>query len=436
MSPAFARLVLMLALIGPCQAQVSAPGTDASDGHGPVMSISAEQLALARPPEVARLSLHTVVNGALAPMPFQIDEMDIHGLVWFPQSGFTLNGKQGLFDKRDQLLFMFADAGSERLAPEAQGADVLAELVLDDQAGASRFVYLLVDSEARSERFYVLHDPSSGVTRTDTYLLTTDPENELNWQFLGYDGYRGPPDASIIDNLRMLMSGGVLVRFARMTLDNDNLQPRQTGFRIGPIRSVLHLETRIVFGGLPMMKMHVQAMRYANHYEAHTYARIPGIYRATVKQPRVSVSIDGNAHEGAMVRTALGGDARGTVDGTLDKQEQLLVERGLTSDQGWIVFDSRRGFALMTLLNVPQSLEGIPLQLIYRDERSSDREGRFAGNLPELGYTLEGWPPEDELRFSLQLFFDRSLSDVEPASYARMRTGRNIQVGVNLPAAP
>ncbi|MGB1221113.1 MAG: hypothetical protein ACPG43_06210 [Alcanivoracaceae bacterium] len=428
-------LPLLLGLLAAAHAGAEPEGP-APVNDQPVMALAAQTVALDTPVAIDRLSVHTFRDGRLVPVPFQIDEMDVHGMVWFPDSGFQLEGRRGIFDASDQLLFMLSDASPTPLPERQAGGGPVRELVLQDGAGQKRYVYLMIDNDERSERFYVLHDPSSGVTRTDSYLLTTDPDNELNWQFLGYEGYRGPPDASIIDNLRMLMSGGVLVRFARMTLDNDNLQPRQTGFRIGPIRSVLHLETRIVFGGLPMMKMHVQAMRYANHFEAHTYARIPGIYRATVKQPRVSVSIDGNAHQGALVRTALGGSARGTVDGKLDDQERMMLERGLTSDQGWILFDSRRGFALMTMLNVPESLEGIPLKLIYRDEKSSDREGRFPGNLPELGYTLEGWPPEDELRFSLQVFFDSSLEGVNPADYANTRTGRTIGVTVNPPALP
>src|SRR5690606_40723201 len=108
------------------------------------------------------------------------------------------------------------------------------------------------------------------------------------------NGYTGPADASIIDTLKMRMSGGILLKYPRVTLDNDNLRPKRTGFRIGPIRSIMHLETSVVFAGLPVMKLHVQAMRFPDHYEAHSYAKIPGLYRKAVKQPQVAVTIDGN----------------------------------------------------------------------------------------------------------------------------------------------
>src|SRR5690606_13098820 len=175
------------------------------------------------------------------------------------------------------------------------------------------------------------------------------------------NGYTGPADASIIDTLKMRMSGGILLKYPRVTLDNDNLRPKRTGFRIGPIRSIMHLETSVVFAGLPVMKLHVQAMRFPDHYEAHSYAKIPGLYRQAVKQPQVSVTIDGNNLFGGKTWTSAGGNLRGTVNGQMDDDELALVERQLSTDDSWIIFDSGKGFALLTELLIPAELEGIPL---------------------------------------------------------------------------
>ena len=294
--------------------------------------------------------------------------------------------------------------------------------------------YLVRGNSERSSRSYVSHDPNSGVTSTDRYVLTTDPDNELNWRHLGYSGYHGRADASLIDTLKMRMSGGVLFRFPRITLDNDNLRPVMTGFHIGPIRSVMHLETRVVFAGLPMMKLHVQAHRYANHYEAHSYARIPSLYRSTLKQPQVSVSIDGNGLMGSLVRTARGGDLLATVDGSMDASEEEMVRRGLSSDESWILFDSRQGFALLTELDVPAELRGIPLGLVYQDDRQlSVRPEQYPGQLPNLGYELNGWPEQDELRFSVRLLFDQHFGKIEPTDYVALRTGRALRINVSYP---
>ena len=402
-----------------------------------VLTLQPDDLGAIAVTELPRLSVMRYRDKRWEAVPFQIDEMDEHGLVWFPGNRFRRLGKVRQFDGQDELLLMWSDGGQSRGSTPLPEGTIQAEIrVRAPDTGDLRFFYLVADNPQRSPRFYVVHDPESGVTRTERYLLTTDPDNELNWRFLGYDGYTGSSNASIVDHLRMNMSGGVLFSFARMTLDNENLRPELVGFKIGPIRSTMHLETRVVFAGLPMMKMHVQARRYANHYEAHTYARIPAVYRATLKQPQVIVSVDGNVPHGAIVRTARGGEHVGTVDGRIDTDEQALVNAGLSTDNSWILFDSNQDFALLTFLNVPRELSGIPLGLVYEDSEQARSGERFPGRSPELGYRLEGWPPEDELRFSLQLFFDSTLRDTDPETYVLQRSGANLQLQVNLPGSP
>lgn len=382
--------------------------------------------------QISRLSLmrYSGSRGWEA-IPFQIDEMDEHSLVWFPGNDFRREGRIRDFDADDELLFMLSDAGQKAPKDSRPGqGQVLAAVSLLGADRLAHWVYLVADSSQRSKRHYVNHDPDSGVTRTPHYLLTTDPDNELNWRYLGYEGYTGPADASIIDSLRMRMSGGVLFRFARVTLDNDNLKPELVGFKIGPIRSVMHLETRVVFAGLPMMRMHVQAHRYANHYEAHTYARIPALYKKSLREPVVSVSVDGNTPKGSRLQTARGGERVAIVDGVVDDDERFIREQGLATDASWLLFDSEQGFALLTVLNVPDPLRGIPLALIYEDTRESRSGERFPGRTPELGYRLEGWPPTDELRFSLQLFFDSAIRNTPADEYVRRRSGQDLSISV------
>jgi hypothetical protein len=230
----------------------------------------------------------------------------------------------------------------------------------------------------------------------------------------------------------MRMSAGVLSRFARITLSNDNLDPRVEGVKIGAIRTVMHLKTRVVISGIPVMTLHVQALRYPAHYEAHTFADIPFLYRATLKKPRVTVSLDGHDQFGARVRTARSGDLVGEIDGEMSDTERKLVQRGLSTEDDWILFDSGRGFSLLTLLNVPEELAGYPLGLVYMDER--DREippERYPGQRPNIGYEIRGWPPEDELRFSLKLLFDDSLHGLAPMRYASLRTDRGEWVRIH-----
>ncbi len=423
-------LLLLLSWAGPLKAQ-----EDRALEHT-VLTLTPAELSLASGVSVEDLSVMVWDGARFLPVPFQIDEMDDVDMVWFAASGFSRSGQAGVFDGADQLLMMLRDSGLVGGDPGVLvEGKILAEIRLITPENDERAFYLVSGNSTRDPRHYVSHDPHTGVTRTDQYVLTTDPDNELNWQYLGYSGYLGRADASLIDTLKMRMSGGVLFRFPRVTLDNDNLRPVMTGFRVGPIRSVMHLETRVVFAGLPMMKLHVQALRYANHYEAHTFARVPSLYRSALKHPQVSVSIDGNRLLGAVVQTARGGAHVGNVDGTMDDDERELVRKGLSSDESWILFDSRKGFALLTELDVPPALHGIPLDLVYQDDAEAEsRPEQYPGQWPNLGYALNGWPEQDEFRFAVRLLFDRHFGELAPSDYVALRTGRALRIKIINPS--
>ena len=309
-------------------------------------------------------------------------------------------------------------------APLPAGVTPLTELAIEDALGGPGYVYLVEGDVRRDPTRYVDHDIETGITRTQRYELHVDPDNELNWLYLGYAGYKG--EGSIIDTLKMRMSGGFLSRRARMTLDNTNLRPQLAGNKVGPLRSVMHLETRVVLAGIPVMRLQVQAYRYPDHYEAHSYARIPALYRSTLRDPEVAVSIDGNAQYGATVQTARGKELRGLVDGRMDQEEQVLAERGLTTTDSWILFDSQRNFILLADLDVPESLHDIPLALVYQDDDQLDvTPEQFPGQLPNIGYALRGWPPERELRFAVRLLFGNAIAeDYTPEEYVSARMAR------------
>jgi hypothetical protein len=388
-----------------------------------VLELSAGDIPAANGLAVSGLSVVRWHDGGWEPVPFQIDEMSEGDLVWFPEPGLARNGEPEVFDAADQLLMMFRDGGQRKPADaELPQGRLLSELKAENEAGEPVWFYLVHGAAARSERRYVDHNLSSGVTRTPHYRLEVDPENELNWLALDYEDYTG--EGSIIDTLKMRMEAGVLTRFARVTLDNDNLEPRLAGFREGPIRSVMHLETRVVIAGIPVIKMHVQAYRYAGHYEAHTLADVPLIYRATLKQPSMSVSVDGHNQTGARVRTARSGDLEARVDGRMDDQERKLVSRGLSTDENWILFETDQRFMLLTFLEVGPDLKNIPLGLVYQDDQDLTVEPeQYPGQLPNVGYALEGWPPKSRMRFAVKLLFDSSLRGLSPPQYVALRAG-------------
>lgn len=379
-----------------------------------VLEMKASELEPAAGRDIDRLSVVVWNGDSFEPVPFQIDEMGQANLVWFDDSGLDGPENAGVFSDRDRLLTLFADAAGQ--APEDASLDegeLLAEVALEDEGRETRFLYLALDHEPRSDRRYVEHDFDTGVTETDAYRLEVDPDNELRWEHLGFKGYRG--EGSIIDSLHMRMSAGVFFSGARVTLDERNLRPDTYGTRVGPIRSVTHVRTRVVIAGVTVMRLHIQAYRYPQHFEAHSYAELPGLYRATLRDPVVEVALRGRGLDGAVLRTARSGDVTGQIDGSLGESDRALIDRGLTTDESWIYFDSGRDFTLLTELDVPEKLAGIPLDLVFRDDEEPG---------PLVGYALKGWPPEKELRFTQRMLFDSGLEGLDPPEYARLRTSR------------
>lgn len=409
------RLLLAFSLLSFAAATSAQCRFDPLD-RGRVVKISGDQLPAASGMSLSSLSVMRVEKGRFVPVAYQFDEMDRKGMVWFEGSGFELAGSPAVLDGSDQLLMMLTDAGPSAprgLTPE-QG-EVIARLTVAHDC----HFYLVSGNPARSDDYYVAHDIKSGETRTALYQLDVDPDNELNWHYLGYRGYQG--EGSIIDTLKMRMSAGVLSRYTRMTLDNHNLRPKLVGHSVGPIRSVMHLRTRVVLAGIPVMTIQVQAMRYAAHYEAHTYARIPDLYRATLKDPEVSVTVDGNNQLGAAVYTANFVDNPIIVDGK--PNDGAFAAQSLSMGANWILFDSKQDFALLTRLTVPDELMETPLALIYQDDAALTIEPeQFPGQLPNLGYSLQGWPQPEELRFTVSLYFEDGLGDIAADEFALQRS--------------
>lgn len=401
-------------------ANTSAATLGWQDTH--VIELRGKQLPMLLGMPQERLSVvRWSADEGFAPVPFQIDEYGAADLVWFASTGLHREEEAGIMAPEDMLLLKASDAGAR--APkevEPEYGSLVAEIKVSHR-GDDYYFYVVTDSPRRSAETYVQHNLTTGVTRTASYTLKVDPKNELNWTYLSHVGYQG--EGSIIDTLKMRMSAGFMSRRARVTLDNHNLRPRVTGFKVGPIRSVMHLETRVVITGISVMKLQLQAYRYPDHYEAHSHAVIPALYKAMLKAPEVTVSIDGNAQYGATVQTANSEGVEAVVKGEPNVLQQKLIDKGLDANNSWILFNSQKNFTLLAYLDLPESLADTPLALVFEDDKElENKPEQFPGQLPNLGYALKDWPPEKELRFSVKMYFDQSLEGQDIASYTHHRT--------------
>ena len=144
------------------------------------------------------------------------------------------------------------------------------------------------------------------------------------------------------------------------------------------------------------------------------------MYRATLKEPEVSVTVDGNNQIGAQVYTHNFAKNPSTVNGKND--DLSFAGQPISMAENWILFDSGKDFTLLTELTVPKELMSVPLQLIYQDDSELAVEPeQFQGQHPNLGYMLKGWPEQRELRFTVSLYFDSGMRGFGAQSYAEHR---------------
>lgn len=424
-------LTLLIGLCLPALAATSAPAPSLDDALAPVAPVSADPNAVANlrsvwvsadqlPAALAKLpltalSLASWQHDHFEPIPFQIDELNTLGLVYFHSKLADRDGKADVFDAQDQLGFMWQDAGA---AAPAGAAPANGKRLLDIRVGLpgldARHVYLLQDSQARSSRSYVDQSLKRGITSTPYYFLKVNPEDELDWQDFRFQGFKGKD--SIVSSLRMRMSGRMLTRVTpKVTLDNDNLKPKLLAAKIGPIRSVMLLKIHVVLIGIPVMTIYEQVSRYAARYQAVTYTHIPALYRASLKDPMVAVSIVGNKLQGAEVMTALSRGQSVKVDGAMGLDEEWLRENGIDNRHNWIYFNSHRNFIMVNRLEIPDALREVPVSLVYEDNAPR--------LMPNVGYAITAWPQEKQMQFGLDLLFDNSLHGVSVEQYLALRLG-------------
>jgi len=388
-----------------------------------IVDISARKIEKYSGLEIARYSVAVFENNQLTPIPFQIDEYNVEGTVFFPKARIPVLGNIGLYDGDDRLLFLLSDAGSQM--PEAMKSDasivnegvILAELKISEITGV-RYVYLLLDNKMRSPLDYVRYDPETGYNETDYYTLSVNPKNVLEWTDFTYYSYYGPNKHSILDTLKLRISGRILANMASITLTNKNLKAKRIGYVDGPIRSVVQLRTSVVIAKIPVMKIYLQIYHYPRKVYAITRTKTPRVIPYLFRDPTMRLSIDANDMIGSKLYTALQPLKPALVDGFLSSDEADLIEHGIDKEHNWLLLQSQYNFQILTSIEV-QEQDETPVSLLYQDDaKLKNKPERFVGQLPNFGYVIRNIPMATIYYLGVNIYFDDSSTPYYPAIYA------------------
>ena len=347
------------------------------------------------------LSLQAVdASGHLLPIPFQFDEYNRLGLHHVEGSDIETNGQEGVFDEKDELVFMNRDAGQKATSEQLASIDgkVLSELSISDE-GSLRYVYLLKGNSARSQKDYAEYDEKTHTLKTDTWSMQTDPNNALLWtdHFMkSFDGGK----TTFADTMKVRVMAKV--GFFSITLDNENVVGKVVAVKDGPVRDIVQVSTRIVILKIPFLTMNMGLEISESSLDLPISAAVPAAAKA-IKAPILTATLDFANVEGALVRSGLGPKEPSVVDNKMSLEEKKF---GLNQQEPWLALSTDRGYAgFMMIQSDEASLEkGLSLTGLYKEGAEEDKPERFPGSNPEMGFRITKLPPGDVVNFVITLF--------------------------------
>ena len=382
--------------------------------------VEGEDLAAVLGEPIEKISLAAVIDDEMEPVPYQIDEYNTGGAVFFENWSVPIEGVENSFDKADKLLFLQKDAGSRRQSYHRFDGEFLAEVSLTGVDGVTRYVYVVKGSRLRSEEQYVRYSAEDALVETDFYSLTYNPENHVVWDDFTLVNYIG--DENPLDSLKLRLEAGLLTSFSKTTLDNNQIVAKPAGVRIGPIRATTQMDLTLWLFKIPMLQASLQIHHYPKSIVYDVRIVIPEVRRRLLVDPTLSMSLDANNLLGTTVRTALGPKQSGVVDGEVSEVEQQLIEAGLTATKNWIWASTHRNLDIVAFFDFLGDTDE-PLSTVYADDKLlEDKPERFIGQLPNMGYKIENLPDSGFFGFTTSLYISNGFKG-EPENLTQsMRT--------------
>ena len=351
-------------------------------------------------------SIHVVKwqNTGWHKVPFQIVEMDELGLPYFAKGPNLLSGKSGVFDGRDEL-WLQSSAFGEKVTTEHLDKGQSEVCISSEKCLYVSLIPLQTTDSQSSIEPLVQFDAELADIKTSHFSLNMNPKNYFLWDDFFFFPYQGPQQESLLDTIKIRLAGGVFSRFTRIELDNHNLRARLLDYQSGDISTILLLKTKVIIAKIPVMSLHIYFQVFPQQIDISAHASLPAIFKKVLKNPTMSISLDGNKLLGAEFTTALGNNNWGVVDGKIDNTENQLIKNGISNEASWIWFDTGDQFSLACFMDVPENFD-IPISLFYEDDGElENKPERFRGQWPNIGYQINAIPREKEFFFTASLVF-------------------------------
>ena len=414
-------------------------GHEWADRHQLVV-ITAEQASAHL--SISDVTLMAVRSGRLESIPFQIDEVDQEGFVYFSETGIPHSGLQDVWDGLDELVFMLKDASPERLvrrghnenvssgAPgavdtpviDADIGKVLAEVSTEFNNGVKGYVYLVQGEPSQGGGDYVRYDREAYVAESDWYRLTSRADNPIELQDLSYRDDR-LPEASLLDTVKMWITGHSVGGVTQMTITNRNFRAEVVDVKAGAIRANVQLKAQLSVAKIPIMNFWIKYQFTPSGLRAVSRAEIPNWMPMFLYRTSVGLSMDANDLRGSQVYAYSDSDQLlvGEVDGELSRAEVRMQSAALSSENPWWMLVSPRNFQVLARMKIPTQYE-TPINLIYQDDvLLKVSPERYVGQLPNIGFQVSRIPLKGVYTMVFDLYFDNVDSRLNPRAYVESK---------------
>ncbi len=348
---------------------------------------------------IKEFSLAAVIDGEMEPIPFQIDEYNEGGAVYFEDWGVPIAGSKDILDNEDKLLFIYKDAGPRLQPHHRYDGDVVQEITLSSSSGHLRYVYLMQNSRLISDEQYVRYSSDEAIVETDFYSITYDKENQLNWNdfsIVNYDGEENP-----FDSLKIRLETGIISSLIKTEINNESLIAIPKGERIGPIRTTTQMELTFWLLKLPILRVSLQLHHFPNSLLYDVRAILPAARRKMLSDPKIYLSLEGNKLYGTETRTAAGPKTPAITNGSIDAIEKQHIAEGISITKNWIWATTLRNLDFLAFFNFNSDRKQ-EISLHYNDDLTAvDLPERFVGQLPNVGYKIHTLPDSGFFGFTV-----------------------------------
>ena len=367
---------------------------------------------------IETLSLMVVRGDEIRPIPYQIDELDTEGWVYFPEkSPNEIEGQWGILDENDELVFMYRDTG-KRYQPSEHGdagGEILREIRLQHN-GRDRYAYLVQGSPRRDPTQYASFNMETGQFRSTYWDFRVDPESFLNFHEM-HAHVGSAQDHMVFHSISGNISTGIISPWPRLHFTlQDNIEIQPVAVKDGPVRAPFLAKAWVVVAGVRIFYIHALITLYDQRISVPLQIQIPGgeILTRLLQNPEITVSLNFNDLTNARVNAAISDapDGYALVDGRMSDFEKRA---NISHEHNWLWMDSSRGWDIFVNFNLPPDWPE-NLSLFYLDCNGCND---VPGVGPRVGFIAKGFPVGKlDIRLALNIWLVDTVGKHGPQRFA------------------